>query len=81
MGYSTTMVLNLTFLATLGAGFVFFLWHLLIFTIILVLADAGRLAALTLIALSGRYRTKHREGSHGRVIPNSRQSSGSRGRR
>ncbi|MEZ2391743.1 hypothetical protein AB6813_19780 [bacterium RCC_150] len=54
MGYSTTTVLNLVFLATLAAGFAFFLWHVLIFTAILVLAGAGRLAALTLISLAGR---------------------------
>ncbi|KRE60505.1 hypothetical protein ASG92_21355 [Arthrobacter sp. Soil736] len=51
MDYSTTVALNVTFLATLAAAFVFFLWHVLLFTGLLVLAGAGRLAALILKSL------------------------------
>jgi hypothetical protein len=78
MGYSITTVLNLPFLATLAAGFVFFLWHALLFTTILVFAGVGRLAALTLKSLFTRQQARPRKAARAKVIPESRHSSGSR---
>jgi hypothetical protein len=78
MGYSITTVLNLTFLATLAAGLVFFLWHALLFTAILVLAGLGRLAALTLKSLFARRQARYCEAARGKVIPHARHSSAGR---
>jgi hypothetical protein len=60
----STVALNLTFLLTLGIGFLIFLAHILIFTTVLMLAGAAHLAALTFTALWNRPRraevTSHR---------------------
>ena len=45
-----TIALNLTFLMTLGIGFLMFLGHVLTFTTILVLVGVGRLVALSCTA-------------------------------
>jgi hypothetical protein len=50
----SAFALHMTFLLTLGLGFLFFLAHLLIFTSVLMLAGAARLAALTFTALRDR---------------------------
>jgi hypothetical protein len=47
----STLALNMTFLMTLGIGFLIFLAHVLVFTIMLMLAGAARLALLTFTAL------------------------------
>ncbi|HEY8701042.1 MAG TPA: hypothetical protein VIM08_08785 [Arthrobacter sp.] len=60
----STVALNMTFLMTLGIGFLIFLAHVLIFTTMLMLAGAAHLAALTFTALWNRLRmaevTNHR---------------------
>lgn len=60
----STVALNMTFLMTLGIGFLIFLAHVLIFTTMLMLAGAAHLAALTFTALRNRLRmaemTNHR---------------------
>jgi hypothetical protein len=45
------IALNMTFLVTLGIGSLMFLAHVLMFTTILILAGAARLAVLTFTAL------------------------------
>lgn len=65
-------MLNLTFLATLVACFIFFLWHALLFAAIFVLAGAGRPLTLALISLSRRPPTEKDDASAGRVVPLSR---------
>jgi hypothetical protein len=52
----STLALNMTFLMTLGIGFLIFLAHVLIFTTMLMLAGAARLAALAFTALWNRLR-------------------------
>jgi hypothetical protein len=47
----STLALNMTFLMTLGIGSLIFLAHILMFTTILMLAGAARLAVLTFTAL------------------------------
>jgi hypothetical protein len=47
----STVAMNMTFLVTLGIGFLIFLAHVLIFATILVLAGAARLTALAFTAL------------------------------
>ena len=47
----STVALNMTFLVTLGIGFLIFLAHVLIFATILMLAGAARLTALAFTAL------------------------------
>ncbi|MCP9000091.1 hypothetical protein NFC73_10160 [Pseudarthrobacter sp. RMG13] len=54
MGDSTTIALNLTFLGTLGLALLMFLGLFLLVVITLLLAGAGRLFALTVMALLGR---------------------------
>jgi hypothetical protein len=49
-----TLILNLTFLGTVGMAFLMFLVLFLLGVITLVLAGIGRLAAITLMALFGR---------------------------
>jgi hypothetical protein len=49
-----TLILNLTFLGTVGVAFLMFLVLFLLGVITLVLAGMGRLAAVTLMALFGR---------------------------
>jgi hypothetical protein len=49
-----TLILNLTFLGTVGMAFLMFLVLFLLGVITLVLAGVGRLAAITLMALFGR---------------------------
>ncbi|MGF9650051.1 hypothetical protein AAIH32_19015 [Pseudarthrobacter oxydans] len=49
-----TLILNLTFLGTVGMAFLMFLLLFLLGVITLVLAGIGRLAAVTLMALFGR---------------------------
>jgi hypothetical protein len=49
-----TLILNLTFLGTVGMAFLMFLVLFLLGVITLVLAGVGRLAAVTLMALFGR---------------------------
>jgi hypothetical protein len=60
----STVALNMTFLLTLGIGFLIFLAHILIFTTMLMLAGTTHLAALTFTALWHRLRltevTNHR---------------------
>lgn len=53
----STVALNLTFLLTLGIGFLIFLAHILIFTTMLMLAGSAHLAALTFTSLWNRFRT------------------------
>jgi hypothetical protein len=52
----STLALNMTFLMTLGIGFLMFLAHVLMFTTILMLAGATRFAALAFTALWNRLR-------------------------
>lgn len=77
----STVALNMTFLLTLGIGFLIFLCHILIFTTTLMLAGAAHLAALTFTALWNRLRmaevTNHRskpardrEIRHAKAFPN-----------
>lgn len=54
VGDSTTIVLNLTFLGTLGIAFLMFLGLFLLAVLTLVLAGAGRLLGLTVMTLVGR---------------------------
>jgi hypothetical protein len=54
VGDSTTIALNLTFFGTLGLAFLMFLGLFLLMVITLVLAGAGRLVVLTVLALFGR---------------------------
>ena len=49
-----TLILNLTFLGTVGMAFLMFLVLFLLGVITLVLAGIGRLAAVTLMAVFGR---------------------------
>lgn len=61
---ASTVALNMTFLLTLGIGFLIFLTHILIFTTLLMLAGSAHLAALTFTTLWNRLRmaevTNHR---------------------
>lgn len=54
----STLALNMTFLMTLGIGFLIALAHALMFATMLMLAGLARLAALTFTALcdAARYR-------------------------
>ena len=52
----STVALNMTFLMTLGIGFLIFLAHVLIFTTMLMMAGAAHLTALTFTALWNRLR-------------------------
>lgn len=54
MGDPTTIALNLTFFGTLGLAFLMFLGLFLLVVLTLMLAGAGRLVALTVMALFGR---------------------------
>jgi hypothetical protein len=54
VGNPDTLILNLTFLGTVGMAFLMFLVLFLLGVITLVLAGIGRLAAVTLTALFGR---------------------------
>lgn len=54
MGNPDTLILNLTFLGTVGVAFLMFLVLFLLGVITLVLAGLGRLAAVLLLALFGR---------------------------
>lgn len=54
MGDSTTIALNLTFFGTLGLALLMFLGLFLLVVITLLLAGAGRLFVLTVMALFGR---------------------------
>jgi hypothetical protein len=54
MEVTTTAVLNLTFLMTLGIGFLMFLGHTFMFATVLMLAGAARLIVLTFTALWNR---------------------------
>lgn len=54
MGDPTTIALNLTFFGTLGLAFLMFLGLFLLVVLTLMLAGAGRLLALTVMALFGR---------------------------
>jgi hypothetical protein len=60
----STVALNMTFLMTLGIGFLIFLVHILIFTTMLKLGGTAHLAAPTFTALRNRLRiaemTNHR---------------------
>jgi hypothetical protein len=47
----STVALNMTFLVTLGIGFLIFLAYILLFVTILMLAGAAYLAALTFTAI------------------------------
>ena len=51
----TTIALNLTFFGTLGVAFVMFIGMFLLVVVTLVLAGVGRLAALIVMALFGRF--------------------------
>lgn len=55
MGDSTTIALNLTFLGTLGLAFLMFFVLFLLVVATLVLAGIGRLAALMVMALFGKF--------------------------
>ncbi|XAS67253.1 hypothetical protein V3C33_17705 [Micrococcaceae bacterium Sec5.7] len=55
MGDSSTVALNLTFFGTVGVALVMFLGLFLLFIATLVLAGVGRLAALIVMALFGRF--------------------------
>ena len=55
MGDSTTLALNLTFFGTLGLAFLMFFGLFLLVVATLVLAGVGRLVALTVMALFGRF--------------------------
>lgn len=52
----STVALNMTFLMTVGIGFLIFLAHALIFTTMLMLAGVAHLAAMTFTALWNRLR-------------------------
>ncbi|MCU1522347.1 MAG: hypothetical protein JWN19_2732 [Arthrobacter sp.] len=52
----STLALNMTFLMTLGIGFLMFLAHVLMCATVLLLAGAARFAALTFTALWNRLR-------------------------
>ncbi|MGX9899433.1 hypothetical protein ACW0JT_05210 [Arthrobacter sp. SA17] len=51
----TTIALNLTFFGTLGLAFVMFLGLFLVFIATLVIAGVGRLAAVLIMAMFGRF--------------------------
>ena len=51
---TTTIALNLTFLTTLGAGFLMFLGHFMAFAAILVLVGGGRFITLSSAAFCHR---------------------------
>lgn len=51
----TTIALNLTFFGTLGLAFVMFLGLFLVFIATLVIAGVGRLAAVLVMAMFGRF--------------------------
>jgi hypothetical protein len=51
MDVTTTVALNLTFLVTLGIGFLMFLGHVFMFATVLMLAGAARFIALTYTVL------------------------------
>lgn len=53
---TTTLALNLTFLATLGIAFLMFLGHVIAFTAILMLAGAARFLAFSSASLWNRLR-------------------------
>jgi len=55
VGDSTTLALNLTFFGTLGLAFLMFFGLFLLVVATLVLAGVGRLVALTVMALFGRF--------------------------
>ncbi|PNI08933.1 hypothetical protein CXX84_10195 [Arthrobacter sp. AFG7.2] len=55
MGNPDTLILNLTFLGTMGVAFLMFLVLFLLGVITLVLAGLGRLVAVLLMALFGRH--------------------------
>ncbi|MDQ0693530.1 hypothetical protein [Arthrobacter sp. W4I7] len=61
MEHPDTLILNLTFLGTVGMAFLMFLVLFLLGVITLVLAGIGRLTAVTLMALFGR---RFRRGNH-----------------
>lgn len=54
MADTTTIALSLTFLMTLGIGFLMFLGHFLAFTTILVLVGGGRFITLSFAAFCHR---------------------------
>lgn len=54
MDDTTTVALNLTYLMTLGIGFLMLPGHVLAFTTILMLVGAGRFVALSFTALWNR---------------------------
>jgi hypothetical protein len=51
----TTIALNLTFFGTVGVAFVMFIGMFILFMVTLVIAGLGRLAALIVMALFGRF--------------------------
>lgn len=51
----TTIALNLTFFGTVGVAFVMFIGMFILFMVTLVIAGVGRLAALIVMALFGRF--------------------------
>ena len=51
----TTIALNLTFFGTLGVAFVMFIGMFILVVVTLVVAGVGRLAALIVMALFGRF--------------------------
>jgi Zn-dependent protease with chaperone function len=53
---TTTVALNLTFLLTLGIGFLMFLGHVIACTVILMLAGAARFLAFSSASLWNRLR-------------------------
>lgn len=55
MGDPTTLTLNLTFLGTVGLGFVMFLVMFGVFMITLLIAGVGKLVAVIAMALVGRF--------------------------
>ncbi|MEE2524609.1 hypothetical protein V1639_13955 [Pseudarthrobacter sp. J75] len=55
MGDPTTLTLNLTFLGTVGLGFVMFLVMFVMFVITLLIAGIGKLVAVIAMALVGRF--------------------------
>jgi hypothetical protein len=57
MDDTTTIALNLTFLMTLGIGFLMFLCHVFMVATVLMLAGAARFVALTYTALWNRLPT------------------------
>lgn len=54
MGDPLTVTLNLTFLGTVGIGFVMFAFVFLMFVLTLLIAGVGRLAALLAMVIAGR---------------------------